>query len=95
MGARVSETQLISSRKRMPSLRPVFAHGVGGDGELLSAVGPRFDEGQAHGALAGVVGDGVGHQAHAGLGGHLLHDLGFAHARGAHQQDGPLADRGD
>ena len=72
-----------------------FAHGVLGDGVGLPAVGPLFDEGQAHGALAGVVGDGVGHQAHAGLGGHLLHDLGFAHARGAHQQDGPLADRGD
>ena len=30
------------------------------------------DEGQAHGALAGVVGDGVGHQCHAALPGGLF-----------------------
>ena len=62
---------------------------------VLSAVGPLFDEGQADGALPGVVGDGVGHQAHAGLRGDLLHDLGLADARRAHQQHGPLAHRGD
>ena len=72
-----------------------LAHGVLGDGEFLSAVDAFFNEGQAHGALAGVMGDGVGHQAHAGFRGHLLHDLGFAHAGGAHQQDGPLADGGN
>ena len=59
------------------------------------AVGPMLDEGQADGALAGVVGDGVSHQAHAGLGGDLLHDLGLAHARGTHQQHRPLPDGGD
>ena len=53
------------------------------------------DKGQTHGALAGVVGDGVGHQAHAGLGGDLLHDLGLADARRAHQQDGALPDGGN
>ena len=53
------------------------------------------DEGQAHGALAGVVGDGVGHQCHAALPGGLLHDLGLADARRAHQQDGALPDGGN
>ena len=72
-----------------------LAHGVLGDGDLLPAVGALFDEGQADGTLPGVVGDGVGHQAHAGLGGDLLHDLGLAHARRAHQQHRPLAHRGD
>ncbi|CAN4045235.1 Stage 0 sporulation A-like protein, partial [Dysosmobacter welbionis] len=72
-----------------------LAHGVLGDGDLLPAISPLFDEGQADGALSGVVGDGVGHQAHAGLGGDLLHDLGLAHARRAHQQHRPLAHCGD
>ena len=72
-----------------------LAHGVLGDGDLLPAVGPLFDEGQADGALPCVVGDGVGHQPYTGLGGDLLHDLGLAHAGRAHQQHRPLAHRGD
>ena len=50
------------------------------------------DEGQAHGALPGVVGDGIGHQCHPALPGHLLHHLGLTDARRAHQQDRPLPD---
>ena len=72
-----------------------LAHGVLRNGVFLAAVGPLFDERQADGALAGVVGDGVGHQAHALLRRDLLHDLGLADARRAHQQHGPLPDRGD
>ena len=53
------------------------------------------DEGQAHGALAGVMGDGIGHQRHAALPRRLLHDLGLADARRPHQQDGALADGRD
>ena len=50
------------------------------------------DKWQAHGALAGVVGDGVCHQRNAAFLRDLLHDLGFANARRAHQQNRPLAD---
>lgn len=53
------------------------------------------DKGQTHGALAGVVGDGIGHQCHPALPGHLLHHLRFANARRAHQQDGALPDGGN
>ena len=72
-----------------------LAHGILCDGEFRAAVIALFDKGQANGALAGVVGDGVGHKAHAGLRGDLLHDLGFADARRAHEQHGALAEGGD
>ena len=72
-----------------------LAHGVFGHRDILVAVMALPDEGQAHGALAGVVGDGVGHQCHPALPGHLLHHLRFANARRAHQQDGALPDGGN
>ena len=72
-----------------------LAHGVLGDGVLHPVIDALFNEGQAHGALAGVVGDGVGHQSHVFLGGDLLHDLGLADARRAHQQNGALPHGGD
>ncbi|MPM52187.1 hypothetical protein SDC9_98943 [bioreactor metagenome] len=72
-----------------------FAHGILRDGELMPAVGPLFDKRQTHGALPGVMRDGVGHQPHAGLRCDLLHDLGFADARRPHQQHRPLTDGGN
>ena len=72
-----------------------LAHGVLGDGHGFAAVLPLLDHGQAHGALAGVVGDGIGHQGHPLLPGNLLHDLGFSDAWRAHQQNGPLANGGN
>ena len=54
-----------------------------------------LDEGQAQRTLAGVVGDGVGHQINVQLIRDLFHDLGFADARRAHQQNGPLAHGGN
>ena len=51
-----------------------LAHGVLGDLILLSVKDLLLDEGQAQGALPGVVGHGVGHQAHVQLLGDLLHD---------------------
>ena len=72
-----------------------LAHGVLGDGVGLAAEGLLLDKGQAHGALAGVMGDGVSHQTHSGLPGDLLHDLGLADTGRAHQQHGALADGGD
>src|SRR5699024_10356802 len=49
------------------------------------------DKGQAHSALAGVMGDGVGHQGNLTLLGYLLHDLGLSDTGRPHEQDGPLA----
>jgi hypothetical protein len=72
-----------------------LAHGVFGHGDVLSAVVALADEGQAHGALAGVVGDGVGHQRHAALPGYLLHHLRLANARRPHEQNGTLPDGRD
>ena len=72
-----------------------FAHGVLGDGEGLSAVGTLLDEREAHSALAGVVGDGVGDEAHALLRGDLFHDLGFADAGRPHEEDRALPDGGN
>ena len=39
-----------------------------------------------------MVGDGIGHQRNVALLRNLLHNLGFAYARRAHQQNGALAD---
>ena len=72
-----------------------LAHGVFGHRYVLIAVVALPDKGQTHGALAGVVGDGVGHQCHPALPGHLLHHLRFSNARRAHQQDGALPDGGN
>ena len=72
-----------------------LAHGVLGHRHVLIAVVALPDKGQTHGALAGVVGDGVGHQRHPALPGYLLHHLRFANARRAHQQDGALPDGGN
>ena len=72
-----------------------LAHGVFSHRDIFAAVVALADEGQAHGALAGVVGDGVGHQRHAALPRRLFHDLGLADARRAHQQDGALPDGRD
>ena len=69
-----------------------LAHGVLGHGHILIAIVALPDKGQAHSALPGVVGDGVGHQRHPALPGHLLHHLRFANARRPHQQDGALPD---
>ena len=62
---------------------------------LLAVIDALFNKGQADGALAGVVGDGIGHEAHVFLGGDLLHDLGLADARRADQQHRALAHGGD
>ena len=72
-----------------------LAHGVLRHRDVPAAVVALTDEGQAHGALAGVMGDGIGHQRHAALPRRLLHDLGLADARRPHQQDGALADGRD
>ena len=72
-----------------------LTHGVLGHRHVLIAVVALPDKGQTHGALAGVVGDGVGHQCHPALPGHLLHHLRFANTRRAHQQDGALPDGGN
>ena len=72
-----------------------LAHGVLGHVVLLAAVGLADDEGQAQGALAGVVGHGVAHQPHPQLRRDLLHDGGLADARRAHQEHGPLLFNGD
>ena len=72
-----------------------LAHRVLGHAAGLSGVVALPDKGQADGALPRVVGDGVGHQRNAALLGDLLHDLRFADARRAHQQDGALAYRRD
>ena len=70
-----------------------LAHGVLGHTAGFAAVVPLPDKRQAHGTLPGMVGDGVGHQSNVALLGNLLHDLGFAHTRRSHQQDGTLAHR--
>ena len=72
-----------------------LAHGVLGDRVDLAAEGLLLDEGEAQGGLAGVVGDGVAHQADAQLAGDLLHDLGLADARRAHEEERPLPHRRD
>ena len=72
-----------------------LAHGVLGHRYIPPCIVALPDKGQAHGALTGMVGDGVGHQRHAAIPGGLLHDLGLAHTRRAHQQDGTLAHSGD
>ena len=72
-----------------------LAHGVFRHRDVPASVVSLADEGQAHGALAGVVGDGIGHQRHAALPRRLLHHLRLADARRPHQQDGALADGGD
>ena len=72
-----------------------LAHGVLGHRNVLVAVVALPDEGQTHGALAGVVGDGIGHQCHPALPGHLLHHLGLTDARRPHEQDGALPDGRD
>ena len=68
-----------------------LAHGIGRDRVFLAIIYMMVDIGQAEGALAGVMGDGIGDQAHTSLGRNLLHDLGLANARRAHQQDRTLA----
>ena len=72
-----------------------FTHGVFGDGFFLTAKFHFRDKGQTDGALARVVGDGVGHQAHAALSGYLFHDLSLADTWRAQQQNRALAHGGD
>ena len=72
-----------------------LAHGVFRHRDVFPVIMALADEGQAHRALAGVVGDGIGHQRHAALPRRLFHDLGLADARRAHQQDGALPDGRD
>ena len=72
-----------------------LAHRVGGDRVFLPAELLVLDVGQAERGLARVVGQRVGHQPDAGLLRDLLHDLGLADARRAHQQDGALPDGRD
>ena len=69
-----------------------LAHGVLGHRHVLIPVVALPDKGQTHGALPGVVGDGVRHQCHPALPRHLLHHLSLADARRSHQQDGTLPD---
>ena len=69
-----------------------LTHRVLGHAAGLAAKIPLPDEGQAHGTLPRVVGDGIGHQRNVALLRNLLHNLGFAYARRAHQQNGALAD---
>ena len=68
----------------------VLRHRVHFPAELLLG-----DERQADGALTGVVGDGVGHETHAALPGHLLHDLRLSDSGRPHQKKGPLPHRRD
>ena len=67
-----------------------LAHGVLGQLVLLSVKHASLDAGQANGALAGVMGHGVGHDADAALLGGLVGDGGLADARRAHEQQGTL-----
>ena len=67
-----------------------LAHGVLGQLVLLAIEHAGLDAGQADGALAGVVGHGVGHDADAALLGGLVGDGGLADARRAHEQQGTL-----
>ena len=72
-----------------------LAHGVLCDRLFLSPVFPLRDEGKADGALARMVGDGVGYQADAAFPCDLLHDLRLADARSSQKQYGPLPDDRD
>ena len=72
-----------------------LTHRVGRDRVFLPAKLLMFDIGQAERGLARVMGQGVGHQPHAGFLRDLLHDLRFADARRAHQQDRALPDGRD
>ena len=70
-----------------------LAHGIFRDRHDLPAVGFFLNMGQADGALAGVVGDGIGHQSHAAAPGDLFHDGRLSDTRRAHQQNGTLVYR--
>ena len=72
-----------------------LAHGVGRDRVFLPAELLVLDVGQAERGLARVVGQRIGHQPHMGLVRDLLHDLGLADARRAHEQGGALTDGRD
>ena len=72
-----------------------LAHGVLGHVALHAAIGFMDDEGQAQGALPGVVGHGIGHQPHPQLRGDLLHNGRLADARRAHEKHRPLFLHGD
>ena len=93
---------LIQKEDALPLSRPVhglvhgaddLAHGVFRHGKMPPAVVPLCDFRQAHGALAGVVRHGVGHQGNLLLLGHLLHNGGLSHAGRPHEQQRPLPDR--
>ena len=71
-----------------------LTHGIPGHRNRFRPVGLLVELGQADGALAGVVGHGVGNQTDVQLLGNLFHDGGFSDAGRAHQQDWPLADGG-
>ena len=70
-----------------------LAHGILRHGKMLPAVVPLRDFGQAHGALPGVMGHGVGNHGKPRLPGRLLHDGGLSHPGRADQQQGPLVDQ--
>lgn len=72
-----------------------FAHGVFRHRVSSAAVGLLFQSGQPDGALAGMVGHGIGNQSYRFLPGDLSHDGGFADSGRADQQDGPLLGDGN
>ena len=51
-----------------------------------------LDEGKAHRALSGVMGDGIGYQPDPAFPGYLLHYLGLSHSGGTDKQHRPLPD---
>ena len=70
-----------------------FTHGIFRHGKMFAAVIPFQNPGQAHRALPGVVGHGVGNQRELFLPCNLLHNGGLSHTGRPHQQQGPLAHR--
>ena len=100
-GISVSETQLISSRNRMPSSCPPssmssmtpaddLAHGIFRDGAGFALKRFFLQQGKADSALPGMVRHGIGKEADAAFRGGLFHDGGLSDAGSPDEQDGPL-----
>ena len=69
-----------------------FTHRVLRHAAVLAVIAALTDKRKPHGALSCMVGDCVGHERDAAFLCNLLHNLGFANARRAHQQNGTLTD---